>query len=90
MDRGKSNRADATTTLPRRALEHRLLVDVLVQMAKVLVESKRVREAKTGDPETTQSDSSGSRSVSGFGQDQQSDLGGRVGTQHAIRGNTTE
>ena len=67
MDRRESNRADATTTLPRRALEHRLIIDVLVQMAKVLVESKRVRDIKTGDPETTQSDSSGSRSVGRFG-----------------------
>jgi hypothetical protein len=61
VDRRESDRAVPTTLLPSRALEHGLLVDVFVQMAKVLVESKRVRDIKTGDPETTQSDSSGSR-----------------------------
>jgi hypothetical protein len=53
VDGWKSNRADTTTGSPRRTLEDRLLVDVLVRMAKVLVESERAERANTDDPDTT-------------------------------------
>jgi hypothetical protein len=50
VEQGTSDPSRPATTTPSRALERRLLVDVLVQMSKVLLESKRASDAQTGHP----------------------------------------
>jgi hypothetical protein len=54
VEQGTTDPSRPATTTPSRALEHRLLVDVLVQMSKVLLDSKRASNAQTGHPDAKQ------------------------------------
>jgi len=53
----ENNRVSPTSVSPKETLEHWLLVDVLVQMSKVLLDLRQVPETEAVEAEARPSDS---------------------------------
>lgn len=69
MNRRENRRASPTSVSPKETLEHCLLVDVLVQMSKVLLDLRQVPETEAVEVEARPPDTNDPSSLTESGEE---------------------